>query len=189
VTYRINVEYKDIPEMPGYRAGNDGSVWSCKRRAGNPRWVIDPANWRELKPRFSKTDGRACFSISVNGKAKPILRSVLVLSAFAGKRPEGMLACHNDGNPTNDRAGNLRWDTPKGNLADMLKHKTKLYGERSPRAKLSNSDVKSMRQMWQEGNHTLRQLASIFGLSHNYVHSVVAGRERVKDDWLNVERE
>ena len=46
----------------------------------------------------------------------------LVLEAFVGPCPPGMECCHNDGNNTNNRAENLRWDTKKSNRQDRIKH-------------------------------------------------------------------
>lgn len=44
----------------------------------------------------------------------------LVLEAFIGPRPAGMMACHNDGNPANNRVENLRWDTQSSNIFDAI---------------------------------------------------------------------
>jgi hypothetical protein len=49
---------------------------------------------------------------------------VLVLTAFIGMRPAGMVGCHNDGNPANNRLENLRWDTQSSNLLDAVRHGT-----------------------------------------------------------------
>jgi hypothetical protein len=58
----------------------------------------------------------------------------MVLEAFVGSRPspehEG---CHWDGDPTNNRLDNLRWDTPKGNQADKVRHGTTLRGRPAAR--------------------------------------------------------
>jgi Pyruvate/2-oxoacid:ferredoxin oxidoreductase delta subunit len=35
-----------------------------------------------------------------------------------------MHVCHKDGNPVNNRLGNLRYDTPAGNSQDAMKHGT-----------------------------------------------------------------
>lgn len=51
----------------------------------------------------------------------------LVLEAFVGPRPEGMFGCHNNGDPSDNRLENLRWDTPKNNSADMIRHGTNHY--------------------------------------------------------------
>lgn len=46
----------------------------------------------------------------------------LVLSAFVGPCPDGMEACHRDGNPANNRLANLRWDTHQSNVDDTVRH-------------------------------------------------------------------
>jgi hypothetical protein len=50
--------------------------------------------------------------------------ATLVLTAFEGSCPPGMEACHNDGNPFNNRRTNLRWDTRSENTFDMVRHGT-----------------------------------------------------------------
>lgn len=47
---------------------------------------------------------------------------VLVLEAFIGPRPDGRIACHNDGIHTNNQVSNLRWDTYSENLHDQVRH-------------------------------------------------------------------
>jgi hypothetical protein len=42
----------------------------------------------------------------------------LVLLAFVGPRPKGLDCCHNDGDRTNNRLDNLRYDTRRGNMKD-----------------------------------------------------------------------
>ena len=46
----------------------------------------------------------------------------LVLQAFVGPRPPGLIACHGDGNPANNHVSNLRWDTPSANGRDTVAH-------------------------------------------------------------------
>ncbi|QOV97160.1 HNH endonuclease [Rhodococcus pyridinivorans] len=48
----------------------------------------------------------------------------LVLEAFTGPCPDGMVGCHNDGDTTNNRLDNLRWDTPGANNRDKRTHGT-----------------------------------------------------------------
>lgn len=48
----------------------------------------------------------------------------LVLDAFVGPREPGLMGCHNDGNPGNNHASNLRWDTAYANSQDRYKHGT-----------------------------------------------------------------
>jgi hypothetical protein len=74
---------------------------------------------------------------------------VLVLAAFVGPRPDGMDACHNDGDRTNPALSNLRWDTKKANQADRLRHGTDGRGERSSRAILTAELVTWIRESGQ----------------------------------------
>jgi hypothetical protein len=47
----------------------------------------------------------------------------LVLEAFTGQpRPEGMVCCHVNGNPSDNRLENLRWGTLRDNAADKRRH-------------------------------------------------------------------
>lgn len=48
----------------------------------------------------------------------------LVLTAFRGPRPAGMVTCHNDGDPANNHIDNLRWDTESSNRRDSVRHGT-----------------------------------------------------------------
>lgn len=48
----------------------------------------------------------------------------LVLLAFVGPCPEGMEACHINGDPADNRVENLRWDTRSENQRDRVRHGT-----------------------------------------------------------------
>jgi hypothetical protein len=32
-----DIQYREIPGLVGYRVGDDGSVWTCRRKGGNDR--------------------------------------------------------------------------------------------------------------------------------------------------------
>lgn len=46
----------------------------------------------------------------------------LVLEAFVGPCPDGLEACHGDGNTTNNELANLRWDSSSANNFDIVEH-------------------------------------------------------------------
>lgn len=46
----------------------------------------------------------------------------LVLDAFVGPPPDGMIACHWNDVPDDNRVENLRWGTPGDNRADMIRN-------------------------------------------------------------------
>lgn len=67
--------------------------------------------------------GGLFLSLEIAVRAPPIHR--LVLAAFVGAPPEGLIGCHNDGNKLNNHVSNLRWDTYSSNMLDAVKHGTR----------------------------------------------------------------
>jgi hypothetical protein len=104
----MKTETREIPSFPDYRASADGRIWSTKRQG---RW---------LKPCTSQGYPRVSLRRDGQTYARPV--HVLIAEAFHGPRPNGMQVCHNDGDPSNPSAANLRYDTPSGNMRDMVKH-------------------------------------------------------------------
>ncbi len=112
---QVEVEYRDLTPLgyPGYRVGNDGSVWSCRRFVslgiGKGSRSVLSSVWRPLKLALN-TNGYP--HILLHGSNKRYTRMVhrLVLEAFVGPPPQqGAECCHNDGNPKNNHLTNLRW--------------------------------------------------------------------------------
>ena len=99
----------------------------------------------------------------------------LVLEAFVGPCPDGMEACHGSPDKSDNRIGNLRWDTHKNNHADKLAHGTHLRGEAIGNSKLKASDVFLIRSLRQEGK-TLLSIARQLGVSQSLVHHITKGR-------------
>lgn len=88
----------------------------------------------------------------------------LVLEAFVGPCPDGMEACHNNGNPSDNRVENLRWDTRRGNHADKVKHGTMARGSRNAKAKLTDTDIVQIFRMRQDGS-LLSEISSAFKIT------------------------
>ncbi len=144
------VEYRDLSPFgfPGYRVGDDGSVWSCrkigKRGTGNGRGCVGIVGdeWKRMRGSRKQDDHLA---ITMPDKRQVFVHT-LVLLAFVGPRPEGMEACHfPDRNPANNQLDNLRWGTRKENAEDCLKHGTQRRGETSGKAKITEDVVKAIR--------------------------------------------
>lgn len=55
---------------------------------------------------------------------------ILVLETFVGPRPEGMYACRNNGDALDNRLSNLRWDTPRENALDTVRHGMNRFANR-----------------------------------------------------------
>lgn len=99
----------------------------------------------------------------------------LVLQAFVGPCPDGMEACHNDGDPEHNVVENLRWDTRKGNHADKLRHGTMAHGARNGNAKLTEPQVLRAFAMYAEGK-TKRAIATALGVTPANISCILLGR-------------
>jgi hypothetical protein len=109
--------------------------------------------------------------VKTNHRKTLVLVHLLVLETFAGRRPLGMQACHNDGNSHNNALQNLRWDTPSANHLDKIRHGTIARGERNGFAKLSSDDVAAIRLALASGIGPT-ELARRYGLSRKHVQSI-----------------
>ncbi len=136
------VQYRCIPELPGYRFGDDGSVWSCLKFGGGLG-----TTWRRKSFHVNPQTGYAQVSLSKNGRSRAWNIAPLVLQSFVPK-PIGMEVecCHNNGIKTDNRLDNLRWDTAQANQADSARHGTQINGSRSHYAKLSEVVVANIRE-------------------------------------------
>lgn len=101
----------------------------------------------------------------------------LVLAAFVGQRPEGMEACHCDGNKLNNRLDNLRWDTPINNQFDKRLHGTHGEGEKHSQAKLNSLIVRVIRRASEKKYFNAKELAELFNVSVKQVRDIIARRQ------------
>lgn len=98
---------------------------------------------------------------------------ILVLEAFIGPCPDGMEACHWDGNPGNAALSNLRWDTPANNTLDKIRH-GKNRGTKHWNARLSDHEVEQIRS----ATGAQRLIAAEFGIAQQTVSEIKRGRRR-----------
>ena len=151
-----------IPEFENYFVDADGEVWSHRTKS-----------LRKLKGDPRKEDGRLRLTLRRDdGKYIRKYRSHFVLMATKGPRPEGMEACHEDGNCLNDAPENLRWDTSKNNHADKKRHGTTAVGEKSFTAKLSWPQVYEIRAREAEGEY-ISKLAAEFQVTYQNIWHIV----------------
>lgn len=119
-------QWKPVPGFEGYYEVSDlGRVRSFERlgphwRGGQRRYGggllrTFPVN-RTLKGSYLRVGlyrpGRRC--------ARDV--HLIVLEAFIGPRPAGMVCCHYNGDPKDNRLQNLRWDTIAANAADDFRN-------------------------------------------------------------------
>jgi hypothetical protein len=111
----------------------------------------------------------------------------LVLTAFTGPRPPGLVAAHGNGVHADNRAVNLRWTTQSDNLNDRYLHGTDISGDKhylrrrpelrlrreaNPHSKLTEGTVERMFDLRAAGVK-LKEIASYFDISWKYVSRVL----------------
>jgi hypothetical protein len=162
-----------VPGFPHYRVWDDGVVESCRRS----RRIVP---WYPLKPQANKDRYQA---VTLRREGRSITRCVhrIALEAFVGPRPEGMQACHADGNSRNNRLENLRWDTAKANTADANRHGRIPRGSRNGRAKLSEWQIVEILRLYAAGVR-VAEIAAPFDISPSTVSQIAAGRR-----WAHVQ--
>ena len=173
--------YKFITRFVGYRFGDDGSVWSrLKRGSASGTGGLLGDQWRKLSGSLDKK-GRVKMTLRVNGKTSTQLVNRLILEAFKGPCPVGLECCHNDGNPSNNKVDNLRWDTRRSNQAvDRVKHGTDPVGERNGRHKLTDREVLFVRKTKKSAKWCAKRLC----VKRSTIYDIRSGRS-----WKHLKQE
>jgi hypothetical protein len=143
-------------EIAGFETYSVSSLGRVKRAVSGKRGQ-PPA----LLSLWVNNKGYPIASLFKDGKTHKRLVSRLVCTAFHGEPLPGQTdAAHNDGNPENNCAENVRWATRAENMADCARHGTLAKGSKhgrttkphkTPRgekhghSKLSTNDVLAIR--------------------------------------------
>lgn len=123
--FRMEERWLPIPGWASYEVSDHGRVRSIPRTVKKSDGTTQTFGYRILKDaRHSKKSAHRCLPLTDNGQRKTRLVHHLVLEAFVGPRPKGLIGCHNDGDAANNHVSNLRWDTHASNVRDSLKHGT-----------------------------------------------------------------
>lgn len=166
------VEYRDVPGFEGiYRVGSDGTVWTRRKRGRRASSLS--LNWKRMIGSKDRA-GYVRVTFFQDGERRSLV-SVhrLVLKLFVGPCPDGMEACHWDGNTANNAVSNLRWDTHVGNHRDQKRHGTRKHPPRSDasgRAKLRAGEIRSIRR---EARDFMRSLEAKYGVSREQIGRIL----------------
>lgn len=121
---------------------------------------------------YDKQKRRPFVGLWRNNKIRTIYPHKAVLEAFIGPRPKGMEACHNNGDPFDNKVANLRWDTTRNNQLDRIKHGTSNRGERCAAVKLTETQVRAIRA----DTRLQREIAAEYGVRANTISRIKCGR-------------
>ena len=170
--------WASLPGWEGlYEVSNLGRILSLDRVVNGPHG-LQRVRGRVLKHRI--VGPRANYhavSLARDGKAVPVGVHRLVLMAFVGLPKPGQEARHLNGNPSDNRLTNLAWGTRVENASDRGVHGTALFGERNPAAKLTDEQVRLVRQLLTQGL-THRAIAAVVGCSAGHISRIRNGEQR-----------
>jgi hypothetical protein len=164
---KVNNElWKPIPDAPGYEASNQGRIRSFRQK---PEGHI-------LSP--SIHDNRLGVQVVMKGQCKYIRIAKLVALTFIGPCPDNMEICHTDGDSSNDRLENLRYDTHRNNMLDMRNHPTDRRGDRHPNSIFTATQVIKIREKYAlcPRHRTIRALAEVYNTDPRNIRNVCSGK-------------
>lgn len=179
--YQDGIEWHPIPDHPGYYASRDGQIGSAYRvvrgkRVGPSNYQIGNSIETVLKQGYCKhINGVLQVGLFVNRKRRSRRVHTLILAAFVGPCPEGMVAWHKNGNRHDNRLENLVYGTRKEMIDAALERGTWSNGERSGLAKLTSEEIREIRNLRATGKWTKRMLAEKFFITS--VHASMLVRE------------
>lgn len=170
-----SMEWRQCVGFPDYEVSECGDV----RRIQDSR--TRKSGWR-LRGSMD-VDGYLRYAmLDCEGNKRTARAHRLVAEAFIGPAPSpDHEAAHNNGSRVSCFFRDLRWATRVQNDADRQVHDTSPKGERNPRAKITESDVKFIRSEYRaikhsEGARSVVELERRFGLHRASIVNIAKGR-------------
>ena len=126
-------------------------------------------------------DSYGKFAIRHNGKRIDSRAHAFSWELHNGKPvPKGMLVCHTCDTPSCVNPAHLFIGTPQDNTDDMIKKNRHTHGEESNFAKLTEEQVKKIRQLHKTGMN-YKQIADLFDVQDETIRNIV-----LRKNWRHV---
>ncbi len=167
-------EWRSIPGFEDYEISRTGAVRVSARMCAGPYGRLQRRAGCVLKERF---DANGYRRVTVNHAGRrchfPLHR--LLLTVFVSPPPTPQHeARHLNGDKADNRIENLAWGTKKDNAADRDRHGRTARGTRIPHARLTDSEVLSIRA----AGGSQREIGRRFGVSKTQVARIKAMTQR-----------
>lgn len=163
-------KWTSIIDYPNYEVSNMGNVRHIK---GN---VLRPFDRGKNGPKPQR--GYLTVHLCSKGKKGFDNHSVhsLVMRYFLGPRPIGNVINHINGIRWDNRLENLEYCTQSYNRKqDFILGRQSLQGEKNTQAKLSESDVKEIIDLYKTGQFTYKQLGIMYGVHMTGISNIFNG--------------
>lgn len=142
-----------------YKVSDHGNVFSIRSN-------------KVLSPDKGKYGHRSVQLYGASGKTRALVHR-LVAFAFLGDPPVGHEVNHIDYDPTNNHVRNLEWVTHRQNILHSRHRLVNKRGEDHIQSKLTEADIKAIRQRYAEGGISFVKLGALYGICGQQCHRIV----------------
>lgn len=163
------MKMKPIPGYDGYAADEKGNIFSFWKRGKGSKGYLVNEPVKKLKGNRSWT-GHLKVDLK-GGRVEFVHR--LVYRAFNGDIPKGLIVRHLNDIPDDNRPENLCLGTFKDNSADSKRNGSFVQGEKTHNAKLTEDDVRTIRNLYDSGNYYQREIGDMFNIKDSTVCNIV----------------
>lgn len=169
--------WKDIPGYEGlYQASSLGRIRSMDREVfcknGQVRFYKG-----QIRKLTNSTGEDLRVNLSKDGRFQPYTVHRLIMLTFKGERPNDYDICHGNGDYTDNRLENLRYDTRSQNQIDVYRH-----GSKGTNGKISVEQALEIRRLYATGDYYQRELAEMFKVKVLAICRII---NRTTFAWLN----
>lgn len=165
-------KWKEVPGWPDYAVSSFGRVMRIAKPKRGRAKVGDI-----LSPRIPGGGQYPAVNLTEDGVSTHWYLHRLVAYVFLGPCPEGEEVNHIDGDKTNPRLENVEYVTRSENMLHAFERGLNSNrGEKNPRTRLSEDDVRTIRAEFTGAYGECAALARRFGVSHAAVQDIIHGR-------------
>jgi hypothetical protein len=151
------VEYREVSGFPGYRVGDDGTVWSSRISRSSRK-----KPWQQLVGSADRKGRYRAVILCHKGVKRHVRVAALVLEVFGVARPAGHIIKHLNDDRADCRLSNLAVVPCKGVNA----------GVKNPFRKFTEYQVREIRERYSKGE-TITKLARERGVGIQAIWKIV----------------
>lgn len=158
-----------------YEVSNKGNFRSLDRIVPHNKGKLLRKMKGKILVKTKDKQGRNYVTFSKSGKTSKVRIHLIVAKHFLGENPNNLEVCHNDGDSSNNCVTNLRYDTHKQNMEDMVTHGKSQRGEKNWNAVATVDQVMKVKELRAQGLY-YKDICAQTGLSFCLVAKVCQGR-------------
>lgn len=163
--------------IPGYEGLYEASDHGRIRSIGKE--VLLPNGGRRLQPGrvlrpAANSRGYLLVTLHKNRRQATPAVHQLVMLAFVGAPPPGLVVCHGTAGKTDNSLANLTYGTPTQNQADRKRDGTSKIGDEHPGARLTKEQAQWALSM--KGVMTQMEIAKKLAVSNGQISKIHSGR-------------